>query len=92
LFGFGNGAAAGEVGANYLLAALVEDVGAAFQEEHAEDVFLELGGVHLAAEDVGGGEEVAFELREGEFAHVGAYSGCPLPERQLGGRNGRVER
>ena len=43
-----------------LLPALRELVGAALEEQHAEDVFLELGGVHLAAQDVGGFEEVAF--------------------------------
>ena len=42
----------------------LEDVRAALQEQHAEDVFLELRGLHLAAEDVGGGEEVALELRK----------------------------
>ena len=46
-------------------AALLEHVGAALEKEHAEDVFLELGGVHLAAKDVGGFEEVALKLRQG---------------------------
>ena len=36
------------------------------EKEHAEDVFLELAGVHLAAQDVGGFEEVAFKLGQGE--------------------------
>ena len=40
------------------------------QEEHPEDVLLELGGIHLAAEDVRGREEVAFELGEGELAEI----------------------
>ena len=36
------------------LALAVELVGEALQEEHAEDEFLELGGIHLSAQDVGG--------------------------------------
>ena len=43
--------------------ALVERVGTAFEEQHAEDVFLEFGGVHLAAQNVGGGEQVPLKLR-----------------------------
>ena len=50
-----------------MLALAVEFVGQALQEEHAEDEFLELGGVHLAAQDVGGLEEEAFELGEGDL-------------------------
>ena len=38
----------------YLLAALVEYVRAPLEEQHAEDVFLELGGIHLAAQNIGG--------------------------------------
>jgi hypothetical protein len=37
--------------------------------EHPEDVVLVLGGIHLAAEDVGGGEQVAFELGPGQLGH-----------------------
>lgn len=48
-----------------LFAALVEHIGTALEEQHAEDVFLELRGVHLAAQDVGGLEQVAFQLRKG---------------------------
>jgi hypothetical protein len=33
----------------------------AFEKEHPEDVFLVFGRVHLAAQNVGGGEEMAFE-------------------------------
>jgi hypothetical protein len=44
---------------------LVEHVGAALEEQHPEDVFLELRSVHLAAQDVGGFEEVAFQLWQG---------------------------
>ena len=43
----------------------LEDVGGTLEEQHAEDELLELGTVHLAAQDVDGGEEVAFELGEG---------------------------
>jgi hypothetical protein len=45
---------------------LLEHVGAAFQEQHPEDVFLELGGIHLAAQDVGGFEQVALQLGQGQ--------------------------
>ncbi len=41
-------------------AALFEHIGAALEEQHPKDVFLELGGIHLAAQDVGGFEEMAF--------------------------------
>ena len=54
-----------ELGADLLLA-LLEDIRAALQEEHAEDVFLELRGVHAPAQDVGGLEEVPLQLVEGE--------------------------
>ena len=40
--------------------ALVEHVRAAFEKQHPEDVFLELRGVHLAAQDVRGLEKVSF--------------------------------
>jgi hypothetical protein len=42
--------------------ACLKYLGAALEKEHAKDVLLELGGVHPAAEDVGRGEEVVFEL------------------------------
>jgi hypothetical protein len=57
------------------LALEVELVGQALQEQHAEDEFLELRGIHLAAQDVGGLEQEGFELGEGDdqrFAPVGA--------------------
>jgi hypothetical protein len=41
---------------------LIEYIRAALQEQHAEDVLLELGSIHLAAQNVGGLEEVAFQL------------------------------
>ena len=50
-----------------LLALAVELVGEPLQEQHSEDEFLELGGVHLAAQDVGGLEEEGFELGEGDL-------------------------
>ena len=40
-----------------MLALAVEFVLQALQEQHAEDEFLELGGIHLTAEDVSGLEE-----------------------------------
>src|SRR5467141_1560336 len=48
------------------LPALLEDIGAALQEEHPEDVLLELRGVHLAAENVRSRKEMALELRQGQ--------------------------
>ena len=41
----------------------VELVGQALEEQQAEDEFLELGRIHLAAQDVRGLEEEGFELR-----------------------------
>ena len=46
---------------------LVEDIGHALEEEHAEDVLLVFGRVHRAAQDVGGFHEEAFELGEGDL-------------------------
>jgi hypothetical protein len=60
LTGFGLRFAGGKLGADDFLAPLVEHIGAALEEQHPEDVFLELRGVHFAAQDVGGLEEVAF--------------------------------
>ena len=51
-------------------ATLLEHVRAPLQEQHPEDVLLELGGIHLAAQDVGGPEEVTFELSEGYPPHA----------------------
>ena len=48
--------------ADHFLAPLVEDVGRALEKQHPEDVFLELGGIHLAAQDVGCFEQMAFQL------------------------------
>ena len=45
-----------------LLAFHVEHVAGTLQEQHSEDVLLELRGIHLASQDVRRGEEVAFEL------------------------------
>ena len=39
-----------------LLALAVELMGASREEEHAEDEFFELRGIHLSAQDVGGFE------------------------------------
>ena len=86
LFGVVLGAAAGELLLDDDLAARLELVGAAFEEEHAEDVLLELGGIHFAAQDVGGAEEVAFELGEGEGGHGGGAPGFFTGRRALGKR------
>ena len=50
-----------------LLASAVELIGEPLQEQHAEDEFLKLRGVHLAAQDVGGLQEEGLELGEGDF-------------------------
>ena len=60
LAGGGLALAAGHLVGDHLLKALLEHVRATLQEQHAEDVLLEFGGVHLAAQDIGGTEEVAF--------------------------------
>lgn len=44
------GDAASELALNDLLTMLLEHVGAAFQKQHPEDVFLKLQGIHLAAQ------------------------------------------
>ena len=43
----------------------VEDVRHTLQEQHTEDVFLVLRRIHLAAQNIRGFHEVAFELSEG---------------------------
>ncbi len=53
-----------------LAALAVEFVRQAFDEQHAENEFLELARVHLAAQDVGGLEQETFQLREGDFILV----------------------
>ncbi len=57
----------------------VELVRQALDEQHAEDEFLELAGVHLAAQDVGGLEEEALQLGEGDLVllHVRITPLCP---------------
>jgi predicted naringenin-chalcone synthase len=60
----------GEVFLAELLALAVEFVREALQKKQAEDEFLELRGVHLATQNVGGFEEEAFELGEGDFFSV----------------------
>ncbi|MNR44603.1 hypothetical protein D3C85_1633700 [compost metagenome] len=45
--------------ANHFLITLIEHVGTALKEQHPENVFLELRGVHFSAQDVGGFEQVA---------------------------------
>ena len=42
-------------------------------KEHAEDVFLVLRGVHIAAQIITGAEEEAGELAEGELGHISTY-------------------
>jgi len=45
----------------------VELIRQALEELHAEDELLELGGIHLAAQNVGGLEQKGFKLGEGSF-------------------------
>jgi hypothetical protein len=54
---------------NYGFASFVEHVAGTFDEKHSEDKFFELAGIHFAAQDVGGFEEVPLELGEGESGH-----------------------
>ena len=68
----------GEVLLAELFALAVEFVRKALEEQHPEDEFLELGRIHLAAQNVGGFEEEAFELRKGDFClfHVSKHHKC----------------
>ena len=50
-----------------LLAFAVELVGEPLQEQHTEDELLELRGVHLAAQDVGGLQKEGLKLGEGDL-------------------------
>ena len=68
------GAFSGEVLLNNPVVFFFKDIRAAFEEEHAEDIFLELRGVHLAAQDIGGREEMVFKLRQGELSHAMSFS------------------
>jgi hypothetical protein len=56
---------------------LVEQVAQPLQEQHAENVFLVLRGVHISAEVVAGTEEEAGELAKGELGH------CNCPAREF---------
>ena len=44
-----------------LFAALVKQIAGALEEQHAEDVFLVLAGVHIAAQVIAGGQQQAFK-------------------------------
>ena len=48
---------------------LIKDIGTALQKQHAEYVFLKLGSVHLAPQDIGGGKQVSFQLGQSQFGH-----------------------
>ena len=50
-----------------LFAFAVELIGEPLQEQHAENEFLKLRGVHLAAQDVGGLQEEGLKLGEGDL-------------------------
>lgn len=49
-----------------LLVFLVPDVADSLKEQQREDVGLEVGGIHRAAQDVGGFPEMGFELAEAD--------------------------
>ena len=55
---------------SYPLALLLEHVGTSFQEQYAENILLELRRIHLAAKDVGCGEQVAFKFSSVSFDNV----------------------
>jgi len=57
-----------------LLALLIEQIAHPFQEEHAEDVFLVLGRIHVPAQIVARAEQEARQLAKGEFGHPAAKS------------------
>jgi hypothetical protein len=46
---------------------LIEQVAGALEEQHAEDVFLVLAGIHVAAQVIAGRQQQAFEAGECEF-------------------------
>ena len=48
----------------------LELIGAALQEQHPEDVLLELRGIHLAAQDVRRREQVPLQLRQRQPRHL----------------------
>ena len=50
-----------------LRAALIEQVAGPLEEQHAEDVFLVLAGVHVAAQVVARGQQQAFKAGEGQL-------------------------
>ena len=52
-----------------LLALLVEEVAEPLQKQHAEDVFLVFGCVHIAAQVIAGTKQETRELAEGELGH-----------------------
>ena len=54
-------------------AALVEQVTGTLEEQHAEDIFLVLARIHVAAQIVAGGEEQGFKTCESEL--VGGQPG-----------------
>ena len=45
---------------------LIESIRQALQEHHAENVVLELGRIHVAAQDIGGFPEKGFKLLQGD--------------------------
>jgi hypothetical protein len=72
-----------EVLAAQRLAFSVEFIRQALDEQHAEDEFLELGGIHLAAQDVRRLEEKVFKLGEGNLftGHVVSSHRLAVPRR-----------
>ena len=65
-FGLLLAAALLKLGSDNFLSLDVEDVARPLQKKRTKDVLLELGGIHLAAKNVGRCEEMPFELGQGE--------------------------
>jgi hypothetical protein len=60
--------------ADDLIMSLLENIGAAAEEQHAEDEFLVIRGVHRVAQDICGLVKMAFQLCQGQLAHVSVSS------------------
>ncbi len=56
-----------------LLPLAVKFVRHPLDKEHAEDIFLEFGGIHLASQDIRGFEQEVFKLFKGDFFLINLY-------------------
>ena len=68
--GFSRTIGAGDDPAGGHQAFLVEQVAGAFEKQHAEDVFLVLAGVHVAAQCIARGHEQIIKAGEGSLAVI----------------------